>query len=188
MKVDTFIKKYKSYIFLILLLILSFMGLIIKRINYDRMLENSKNIDEINSDEIVVYITGAVKNPGVYRLKNNSRLNELLNICGGINDNADISKINLAQKLNDSDKINIQEKLDENMDYEYENTREEDRININNASKEELMKLDGIGESTAQKIIEYRKTNYFTDIEEIINVPGIGESKYNKIKDKICVN
>lgn len=59
-----------------------------------------------------------------------------------------------------------------------------DCININNSSKEELMQLNGVGESTAQKIIEARP---FTVIEDILNVSGIGDTTFNNIKDNICL-
>ena len=62
------------------------------------------------------------------------------------------------------------------------------KININKANKSELMTLNGIGESTANKIIEYRKNNMFDSIEDIKNVSGIGDSKFEKIKNYICVD
>jgi competence ComEA-like helix-hairpin-helix protein len=59
-------------------------------------------------------------------------------------------------------------------------------ININSASVEKLSTLDGIGKSTAEKIIRYREEKgYFNSIEDIMNVSGIGESKFNVIKDNI---
>lgn len=60
-------------------------------------------------------------------------------------------------------------------------------VNINTASAEELMKLKGVGEKTAQKIIEYREQCPFETVEDIINVNGIGEKKFEDIKDMICV-
>lgn len=60
-------------------------------------------------------------------------------------------------------------------------------ININTASKEELMTLKGIGETTAEAIIEYRKENKFTKIEDIKNVKGIGDKKFESIKEDIEV-
>ena len=60
-------------------------------------------------------------------------------------------------------------------------------VNINTASKEELMTLKGIGEATAEAIIEYRKENKFTKIEDIKNVKGIGDKKFESIKEDIEV-
>lgn len=61
------------------------------------------------------------------------------------------------------------------------------KININTASKVELMKLNGIGEKTAEKIIDYRRTTTFKSIEDIQNVKGIGPKKFEKMKDNITV-
>lgn len=60
-------------------------------------------------------------------------------------------------------------------------------VNINTASAEELMSLNGIGEKTAAAIIEYRKDSPFEKPEDIMNVKGIGEKKYENIKNSICV-
>ena len=60
-------------------------------------------------------------------------------------------------------------------------------VNINTANEEELMKLKGVGEKTAEKIIEYREQCPFESIEDIMNVSGIGEKKFEDIKDMICV-
>lgn len=180
------LKKYNKYIITFAIVILSIISILLQ--------ENSRNNSiSINSQEIVkkeekiaVYITGAIKNPGVYYLNLNSRLSDLLDICGGVLETADLNKINLAKKLADSDKIDIPEKREESLE---EEILEEDnvKININTASKEELMTLNGIGESTASKIIEYRKIQQFVQIEDIMEVPGIGESKFNNIKDEIYV-
>ena len=145
---------------------------------------NNKDITTVDG-KIGVYVTGAVKNPGVYYLEENSRVYNLLDICGGILENADISKLNLAQKLIDSDKVEVPIKKEE---AEQENeilNNDDKKVNINTADVEELKSLDGIGDSTANKIIEYRRTNNFEVIEDIMNVPGIGESKFNNIKDHI---
>lgn len=185
-KIKNIILKYKTYMICILVIILSIISIIFQ--NIDR-----KNLEKVNKkentqkDEIAVYITGAVKNPGVYYIKENSRLSHLLDICGGILENADISKLNLAQKLIDSDKIVVPIKEDSSDSEDEMLETEEKKININTASKEELMSLDGIGEATASKIIDYRNKNEFIQIEDIMNVPGIGEAKFSNIKDKISV-
>ncbi len=63
-----------------------------------------------------------------------------------------------------------------------------EKININTASRVELMKLTGIGEKTANKIIEYRKKDPFKKIEDIMKVTGIGSKKFEKMKDKITTD
>lgn len=175
--------KYKKYIFSLIIILLSIISIVMQENSRNKSINiNSQNIVH-SEDKIAVYITGAVKNPGVYYLKLGSRLGDLLDICGGILENADINQINLAKKLSDSDKIDIPI-IKEYDDNELE---KEEKVNINTADETELMTLNGIGKSTAQKIIEYRKVQEFTDIEDLMDVPGIGESKYNNIKDDICI-
>ena len=159
---------------------------------------NSTNIERKDS-KIGVYISGEIKKEGVYYLDKDSRVVNLIDIAGGLTEKADISKINPAQKLNDSDKVVIPAKKERSIEDEIEIDDENDelkeksssstsgKVNINNATKSELMTLNGIGDATATKIINYRKTNTFKEIEDIMNVPGIGESKFNNIKDDICV-
>lgn len=112
---------------------------------------------------------------------------------------ADVNKINLAYVIQDGQKINIPNVNSvENNSYITENIGEniiiediavkKQLVNINKATQIELETLTGIGPSTALKIIEYRKENgKFQSIEEIKNVPGIGESKFEAIKNEICV-
>lgn len=95
----------------------------------------------------------------------------------------------MAQILSDGEKIYVPNK-NENITLEMSKTSEnkEEKVNINTATAEELSKLSGIGESTADKIIEYRRQNgKFTKIEELKNVTGVGDGKFEKIKDKIKV-
>jgi len=61
------------------------------------------------------------------------------------------------------------------------------KININNASKEQLMTLKGVGEEIADRIIEYRKAQPFKTIEDLMNVKGIGQKRFEKLKDFITV-
>jgi len=71
---------------------------------------------------------------------------------------------------------------------EEKNKKDSERININNASLDELKKIPGVGESTAQKIIDYREQNGgFLYTSEIINVNGISEKKFNAMKDYITI-
>ena len=171
-----------------------------------------KEIEE-PKEEIKNYITveikGEVTNPGVYKIEENSRVIDLINLSGGFTQNALTININQAKKLSDEMVIVIYNKNDlkEEVKTEYvylececpkitndgcvnEDKIEDNqntKISINNATKEELTKLNGIGEKTAEKIIEYRKENKFKTIEDIKNVSGIGESLYEKIKDSITI-
>lgn len=196
LKLKKFFIKYKSYIICMTIVLLSSISIVFQSIDRKEALKvNNENIKDYDG-KIAVYITGEVKNPGVYYLDEQSaRLYNLLDVCGGILEDADIEKLNLAKKLVDSEKIvitkklekqNIEEKIDES-EGTYYIDEDDEKININNASKEELMSLNGIGESTANKIIEYRKKNSFVDIEDIMNVDGIGKSKYENIKNHICI-
>lgn len=191
-KIIKFILKYKIQIVFICIFIISGISIYIQDNERKASFSvNSSNISK-NDDRIGVYISGEVKNTGVYYLKKDSRITDLINICGGLTEEADVSKINPAQKLNDSDKIIIPKK-EENLNTEsIEDTNESDinvqeKININTATKDELTSLNGIGEATANKIINYRNKNKFKEIEDMMNVPGIGEAKFNNIKDYICV-
>lgn len=199
LKLKKFFIKYKSYIICMTIVLLSSLSIVFQSIDRKEALKvNNESIKDYDG-KIAVYITGEVKNPGVYYLDEQSaRLYNLLDVCGGILEDADIEKLNLAKKLVDSEKIiitkklekqnieEIEEKIDES-EGTYYIDEDDEKININNASKEELMSLNGIGESTANKIIEYRKKNSFVDIEDIMNVDGIGKSKYANIKNHICI-
>jgi len=147
--------------------------------------------EDLEPKEIRVDICGAVKNSGVIVLKEGDRLEDVIEKAGGLTEKADISRINRAKLVYDEEKIIIPE-IGQDIAEELlraSNTSEtKGKININIASKDELMKLDGIGESISERIIKYRRENNgFKTIEEIKNVSGIGQSKFEQIKDSIKV-
>lgn len=190
-KVKLFFEKYKSYIIVFGILMLSIVNLVFQNIQEKTSIQVNGETIEINKYEgkIAVYITGEVQKPGVYYIEEGSRVNDLLKECGGITSQADLNDVNLAEKLNDADKIYIPKISAIYMEDENEvEGNSKSLININTATKEELMTLNGIGESTANSIIEYREENLFNDIEDVMNVTGIGQAKYNKIKEYICVD
>lgn len=163
---------------------------------------------DVASEKIVIYIIGSVKNPGIVELNVDSRVSDAVDSAGGLLEDADISKINLAYKLEDGQKItipSIYDKTDEDSDYEDFISEDSgniisqsssnssiststSKVNINSATQTELETLPGIGPSIASKIISYRNENgKFKSIEEIKNVSGIGDAKFENIKENICV-
>lgn len=197
LKIKNFILKYKFHIILVIIFITSGISIYIQdKDRKETLTINSSNISN-KEGKIGVYISGEIKKEGVYYLDKDARVANLIDIAGGLTEKADISKINPAQKLNDSDKIIVPEKkdmgesstIDEGFNDESSQNESSinDKININTATKDELTTLNGIGEATANKIINYRKNNPFKEIEDIMNVPGIGEAKFNNIKEDICI-
>ena len=164
-----------------------------------------------------VDIKGQVNNPGIYSLKEGSRVIDVIEASGGLTENANTTVINLSKKIEDemviiiysNEEVNnfaktkeVEKQVIENCIKKDENSLQNDAcinqsneqsntdnnlININTATQEELMTLSGIGESKAKDIITYRSENAFTSIEDIKNVPGIGESLFAKIKENITV-
>lgn len=131
-------------------------------------------INEDDSETISVSIEGMVEFPNTYVLKKGSTLEDLLNEAIPLN-NADMSILTLDMPLYEGDTIYIREINNK-------------CIYINSATMEELMEITGIGEKTAQAIVEYRNTyGIFKKIEELMNIKGIGEKKLAKMRDEICL-
>ena len=138
--------------------------------------------------KIYVHICGEVNNPGVYELAEGSRIFEAVEAAGGFTEEAAQASLNLAQVISDEEQIVILTQDEAAEKARQEREQAAGIVNLNTASKEQLMTLTGIGESRAEDIIRYRKeSGGFQNIEEIMSVPGIKESAYLKIKDSITV-
>lgn len=161
-------------------------------------IETNNQPEEKN--KIFLHITDEVNAPGIIEIDEGARLADVIEAAGGFTENADINKINLAYIVKDGQKINIPnvnyvdtnsyitENMGENIIIEDITSSSTNLVNINTATQTELETLTGIGPSTALKIIKYREENgKFKTIEEIKNVAGIGDSKFEAIKDEICV-
>ena len=170
----------------------------------ENKIDETSNIEENETSKILVHISGAVKSEGVVELEENSRVADAIELAGGVTENAYMRDVNLAEPLEDGMKVYIPSKdeIKEQEEISYNTSgssivnekskniesRKNSKININEATKEELDTLPGIGESTANKIINYRNEHgKFKTIEEIKEVSGIGDSKYEQIKDLIEV-
>ena len=197
--------KFKSAIafggFIIFVIIVGFFSLGDEELIQETEIEINSLPEEIiesgEEEKIFVYVIGAVNNPGIVEAPLDSRLYEIIEIAGGFAENADETAINLAVTVTDEEKIiipykesatNQKETTRINQLYKESTKTSSDKININTANIDELKTLSGIGQSTAEKIINYRKENSkFDKIEDIKNVSGIGDAKFNSIKDKIVV-
>ncbi len=138
---------------------------------------------------ILVDIKGAVKKPGVYELPVNARLHELVNVAGGLTDDAEDRQVNMAIVLADQQLVYIPRKGETveqtNLPPQVGN---ESKVNINTASAEELQTLTGIGEKKAQAIIDYRTQNgNFQSIDQLTEVDGFGEKTVEKLRDSITI-
>lgn len=151
--------------------------------------EEKAAIDKVDTLDIYVHVSGRVRNPGVYSLKTGERIIDAINKAGGALPDADLDALNLAQKLHDEDKIYVPKKGELNNNNHGTNYNNSGKININTASAAELEKLPGIGETLAQRIVEYReKYGKFQKIEDIMKVSRIGPKIFEQIKDMITVN
>ena len=173
--------------------------------NNDKKEKREDEKENISNKEITVYVSGEVNKSGVVTLKEGDRLAVAVEKLGGTTKKADLNNINLAIRVKDEEHYIIpkigeakQEDLKdvnntkdiENAEIKNENTaKDSSKININTATLEELDKLPGVGEATANKIISHREENgQFKNIEDIKNVNGIGDKKFENMKELICVN
>lgn len=155
-----------------------------QNLDANQIAEESKTESKLEDEEIYIHISGNVNYPGLIKMKAGQRLFDAIDLAGGMTEEADIDQINLSLILNDQDKIYIPAKREL---ASFVQGPSSDLVNINTASKEELISLPGIGDKTAEKIINYRQQSPFSKKEDLLNVPGIGENKYKEIEDKITI-
>lgn len=167
--------------------------------NHDSMEDGMKPalaIEETGHEKLVIHVCGAVEHPGVYELKQGSRVVDAVAVAGGFSSDACTDSMNLASLLQDAVRIYIPNmgEIEAGKCFEtYEDSdavaQEEKLININTANEERLMQITGIGATKAKNIIAYREEHgAFRKPEEITCVTGIGEATYKRIKDQITVN
>ncbi|RJX22843.1 MAG: ComEA family DNA-binding protein [Ammonifex sp.] len=152
--------------------------------------------------EVSVHVAGAVYHPGVYRLRAGSRVIDAVQKAGGACRDANVDVLNLAQILEDGQKVLVPEKVQAGETPAPNpfastpgvsavtggNTVSGTLININTADVRTLESLPGIGPALAQRIVEYRDANGpFTSPDDLVNVPGIGEKKLAQLRDCVCV-
>lgn len=167
--------------------------------------EAKEGTPESSGENCYVYICGQVMNPGVYQLEAGQRIFEAVELAGGFSEKARPEYLNLAEPVFDGMKIFVPDET-QTSDVPWNGQPGgaatgqvsggadsgehvlKSKVNINSASKEELMTLTGIGESRAEDIIRYRREEgAFSRIEDIMKVPGIKEASFQKLKDQIEV-
>jgi competence protein ComEA len=137
---------------------------------------------------MVVYVTGAVPRPGLYTLPQDSRIQDAVDAAGGFLADADQESLNLAEKLEDGQHLDIPFGVGEAVVPGAAEESTPTLVNINIASAEELDSLPGIGPTTAQKIVDYRDQNGpFEKIDDIMDVAGVGPATFEEIRDLITV-
>lgn len=175
-------------------------------INMDDEIKQEEEINHTQQREekekkIIVHVAGEVNNPGVYELPGEARVFDAIKAAGGETVLADLDSLNLAAFIYDGERVYIPSR-DETFPGSEKDiqggfgegsgrvsfSNSSGKININQATAEELQKISGIGPSKAKSIIDYRnKIGRFTDLEQLLEVSGIGEKTLEKIKDEITL-
>ncbi|KHE71686.1 helix-hairpin-helix domain-containing protein [Halobacillus sp. BBL2006] len=157
--------------------------------------EEQKPVKSLESTEpiIKVDVKGEVKNPGVYSVENNLRVDDVIQLAGGMTENADPTSVNLAQKLIDEMVVHVYaSELNDlgaiSEDGSAPAQKKNNQVILNQATVEEVQSLNGIGPSKAEAIIQYREENGpFRSAEDLLNVSGIGEKTLENMIDDIRV-
>lgn len=200
MEVLHLIKKYSFFIIIAVIIvgIGTFIFINEAKPNADSNVEMAPTITLKDQDEnmvneisalIKVDVKGEINKPGVYEVKQDYRIIDVIQLAGGLTKLADETKINLAQKVTDEMVIIVPKEGDEEFVAANFNLEQEDgKINLNEASVEEITTLNGIGPKKAQAIVDYREENGpFQQEEDLLNISGIGEKTLENIRDEIIV-
>lgn len=156
--------------------------------------KSAANANSSMTGKVCVDIKGAVNRPGVYHLQKGSRVEEAISAAGGSTRDADLSQVNLAKELLDQQIVQIPkfgEQLTNGATGSAGASGQDnsgDKININSATKEDLTKIDGIGDKKADKILEYRDQHGgFKSADDLKNISGFGDKTVEKLKDQLAV-
>ena len=180
-----------------------------------RKLAEQPVAEQVQEIKITVCVSGAVAKPGLYEVTKGSRAQQVIELAGGVTEEADMDRVNLAQLCKDGGHIKVprlskarmKKKMEDkamakdsnqardaknvtgsNQDYSPDrNISGEMLISLNSASETELTQLPGVGAATARRIISFRKRQGFQRVEELMKVPGIGPAKFAKMKPYLAL-
>lgn len=155
----------------------------------DQVQDVEEKTEATKEQFLYVYICGAVEHPDVYQLPEGSRIKEAVQKAGGFSKDADQNHVNLAEKVTDGQQIYIPKEGEEVAAKEVENSSTQTKIDLNTATREQLMTLPGIGESKADAILSYREEHgAFQTTEDLKKISGIKDGVFQKLKDLIIVH
>lgn len=165
----------------------------------ERPAQSKTEATDTQREQVTVDVKGAVTKPGVYTLKESSRVTDAIKAAGGMTEDADAKSVNLAASLSDEEVIYVASK-DENVsvigqsdsgaasDKGGKTSQKDGKINLNTATSEELQTISGIGAKRAEDIIAYRESHGgFQSVDDLKNVSGIGDKTLEKIRESIYV-
>lgn len=200
-----FFMKWKLYILIILIMLTTFFFYLLNDNNNDliqnsqerqskisdQQIKNSKKLnkkevsiqkDNTKETKIFIDIKGAVKHPNVYEMASSNRVIDALNKAEVLKD-ADLSQLNLSEKLVDQKLIYVPKKGENSMKI---NTNQP--LNLNSATEEQLKNIPGIGPSKAKEILNYREQNHgFNSIDDLMKIKGFGKKTFEKLKEHFTI-
>ena len=214
-----FFMKWKFYILIILIMLITFFLYLFNDNNSDlkqnsqegqsklsdQQITNNKKLnkkevsiqkDNTKETKIFIDIKGAVKHPNVYEMSSSNRVIDALNKAEVLND-ADLSQLNLSEKLIDQKLIYVPKKGENSMKIDSQqaalnssdvkiNTNQP--LNLNSATEEQLKNIPGIGPSKAKEILNYREQNHgFNSIDDLMKIKGFGKKTFEKLKEHFTI-
>lgn len=136
---------------------------------------------------VAVDVQGAVKKPGVYQIKEGSLVQNVINLAGGLVENADTKQINQAKRVTDQMQVYVPVKGMTSQTSTSAPSQGE-KVNINSATVDDFKNVTGIGPKKAEKIITFREKNgNFKELKDLTKVSGIGEKSLESLKDQLTV-
>jgi competence protein ComEA len=142
--------------------------------------------------KLVVHVVGAVRRPGLYRLREGSRIADALSRAGGATRKADLALVNLAAPVSDGVQVVVPRRLPTAAGAASTSSGSapgapQGPVHLNTATLEQLDALPGIGPVTAQKILDYRQQNGgFASVDELDAVPGIGPARMEQLRELVA--
>jgi competence protein ComEA len=143
---------------------------------------------EASKPTIMVHVTGAVREPGVYKLQKGCRVQDAIGAAGGLAESADADVINLAALLTDGQRLSITEKASPQQAPDGGSAIADSLIDLNTASASQLETLPGVGPEMAKRILDWRKQNgRFQTVDDLRKISGIGERTFARLKPLVKV-